>query len=89
MGKVIRVNFNHAPSIIAYSADVYSQDMKKHQFQLLSESIVDAYHAFINEASIVGVKVVKCIAIYKGTLNTRELSQPPVSVWHMQSGKHG
>ena len=89
MGSIIKVNFNRSSDSIIYSADVYSHDMKKYQFQASTESIAEAYQVFINEAASCDVRVVKCIAIYKGAINARQFSQPPIKAWHQQNGKLG
>lgn len=84
MSNIIKVDFRDQYTQKTCSADVYSHDMKKYQFQAQADSIADAYRIFVSEAANYGVQVIKCIAIYKGGINERKQAQPPERVWYQK-----
>ena len=81
MSNVIHVNFGARNSERTFSADVYSFDMKKYRFQVVARSITEAYYAFVAEAVLHGVNVIRCIAIYFGLAEQRGSFQVPAKVW--------
>ena len=81
MSNVIELDFSRRASKFAFSADVYSYDMKKFQFQVTAESISDAYDVFVWEANCQRVKIIQCIAIYKDNVHERKENQAPEKVW--------
>ena len=66
-----------------FSAEVYSWDMKKYQFETRAFSITEAYSILTGQAVEFGVIIIKCIAIYRGLINDREKHHPPCKVWHL------
>lgn len=68
-----------------YSADVYTHDMKKYQYQTVASSISDAYYRFVNDAFDSGVSIIQCIAVYSGLMNERDVSQAPIKVWRQEN----
>lgn len=89
MGIVIQGNFRNHREKLAFSADVYSEDMEKYQFQTVALSILDAYQDFVNEAAFYGVNFIKCIAIYTDTIPERKRIQAPEKVWQYQADING
>ena len=85
MGIVIQGNFRTQRQKLAFSADVYSEDMEKYQFQTVALTILEAYQDFVNEAAYYRVNFIKCIAIYTGTIPERKKVQAPEKVWQYQS----
>lgn len=81
MSNIIHVNFCARKSERAFSADVYSFDMKKYRFQVVATSLTEAYYAFVAEAVLHGVNVIRCIAIYLGLSEHRGSYQLPAKVW--------
>lgn len=85
MGQVIELDFRAYQAKQPYSADVYSTDMKKYQFEGDTCSVILAYHSFVGEAEKWGVQAIRCIAIYKGNIKERDQTQGPVRVWHQEN----
>ncbi|WP_444928336.1 hypothetical protein ACJJI4_23785 (plasmid) [Microbulbifer sp. TRSA002] len=81
MSSIVHVDFSARKSERAFSADVYSYCMKKYRFQVVAASITEAYCAFVAEAIIHGVNVIRCIAIYFGLADQRDKRQVPARVW--------
>ena len=81
VSHLIHVNFGTRKSERAFSADVYSFDMKKYRFQVVATSLTEAYDAFVAEAELHGVKAIRCIAIYLGQSEHRNSYQLPAKVW--------
>ncbi len=81
MSNIVHVDFSARKSERAFSADVYSFDMKKYRFQVVATSITEAYYAFVAEAVQHGVNVIRCIAIYLGLADQRAEYQVPTKVW--------
>lgn len=70
-----------------YSADIYSFDMNKFQFEQLSTTLQEAYAGFVDQAICNGIQYIQCVAIYGGAINERGRGQPPVEVWlHRATG---
>lgn len=68
-----------------FSADVYSHDMKKYQFQTAASSISDAYYNFVNDSFENGVIIIQCVAIYSGLIRERDSNQSPVKIWRQKN----
>jgi len=85
LNNIIYIDFNKKNENKNYSADVYSHDMKKYQYQTVAESISDAYYNFVNEAFDSGVSIIQCIAVYSGLMADRNAAQPPVKVWRQEN----
>lgn len=85
MSNIIRVDFGNSCEKQKFSADVYSSDMKKYQFQASANSTSEAYRIFVSEAARHSVQVIKCIAVYRGYVDERKPTQPPERVWHQKS----
>jgi hypothetical protein len=83
MTSVIYVDFAEHNRVVSYSADVYSADMKKYQFQVLASSMTEAYYSFVVEYVSLNVSVVRCMAIYLGLSEQRDSLQSPEKVWQM------
>lgn len=81
MSNIVHIDFGSIKLERTFSADVYSFDMKKYRFQVVAASITEAYCAFVAEAVIHGVNVIRCIAIYFGLADQREKLQVPARVW--------
>lgn len=81
MGKVIAAEFGAQRWHRQYSADIYSFDMNKFQFEQLSTTPREAYSGFVDQATVHGIQYIQCVAIYGGALNERGRGQPPVEVW--------
>lgn len=79
--NVIHVDFRQKPKDMLFSADVYSHDMKKYQFEISTRSIIHAYRLFIDEAKKLGVHFVRCIAVYRGKVQKRLDFPEPIRVW--------
>jgi len=62
-----------------YSADVYSFDMKKYQFEVRAENAEASYFLFLREAINWGVGIIEMIAIYSGGNGERIVK--PEKVW--------
>lgn len=80
MNNVIKLhigNKNHS----VYSADIYSEDMKKYQLQVIAGTISSAIRQVLEEVLIFRIKVVKCLAIYEGSLQERKAIQAPINIW--------
>ena len=81
MSKIIRVGFGERQEKRSFSADVYSYDMKKYRFQVVADSVSEAYDVSVKEAVLHGVNVIRCIAIYFGFTDQSLRNQCPVKVW--------
>lgn len=81
MSNIIHVDFSARKAERAFSADVYSFDMKKYRFQVVAASITEAYYAFVSEAVFHDINVIRCIAIYLGLAEQRGIHQLPAKVW--------
>jgi hypothetical protein len=79
--NVVHYDFSKRDKNIQFSADIYSHDMKKFQFEISCQSIFDAYDSFIKEAQVYGVEFVRCIAVYRGKLESRRANPAPLKVW--------
>lgn len=89
MGTVISADFLKGKRLRPFSADVYSQEMCKYQFQTMARSIGEALNEFMNEASSYSIDQVKCIAIYQGFIAERVAGQPPEKVYQSKAIIHG
>lgn len=89
MGVVISAEFGAQRWHRRYSADIYSFDMNKFQFEQLSSTLQDAYWGFVDQATGHGVQYIQCVAIYGGALNERVRCQPPVEVWLHRAACNG
>jgi hypothetical protein len=81
VSNIIHVDFKLRMAVRTFNADVYSFDMKKYRFQVVAASVTEAYYAFVAEAVLHGVNVIRCIAIYLGLAEQRGTHQVPVEVW--------
>jgi len=89
MGTVVKADFLKDKEAIKYSADVYSEEMNKYQFQTIARSIGEALDTFMAEASDYSIKQVKCIAIYTGNIRDRSVGQSPEKVYQNRAIVHG
>ena len=81
MTNVIHHNFTRKHLGTLFSADVYSHDMKRYQFEIQGRSLLHAYHLFIDAAKNLGVHFVRCIAVYEGNPQKRRDTSAPLKVW--------
>ena len=89
MTNVVHYDFRKKNQKILFSADVYSHDMKKYQFEISTRSIFHAYNLFIDEAKKLGVHFVRCIAVYKGKVQKRLDFPEPIKVWQQDWEMNG
>lgn len=89
MTNIVHCDFRKKKHEILFSADVYSHDMKKYQFEISTRSIAHAYNLFIDEARKLGVHFVRCIAVYKGNVQKRLESPMPIKVWQQDWSFNG
>lgn len=81
MSNVVHLSFLKANSKRSFSADIYSDDMKKFQLEGSASSIWTAYELFIYEAEEkLGIDFIRCVAIYEGGIDSRS-SDSPIKVW--------
>jgi hypothetical protein len=78
LSNIIRVDFG--PKAV-YSADVYSSDMKKLQFEVFARSADEAHYKIFRKAMIDGVAAIYCVALYSGYACNRTAAQTPDRVW--------
>lgn len=89
MTNIVHYDFRKKKHEILFSADVYSHDMKKYQFEISTRSIFHAYDLFIDEARKLGVHFVRCIAVYKGKAQKRLEFPEPIKVWQQDWSMNG
>lgn len=89
MGEVISAKFGAQRWHRQYSADIYSFDMHKFQFEQISTTLQEAYSDFVDQATGYGIQYIQCVAIYGGALNERGRGQPPVEVWLHRTACNG
>jgi len=83
MTNVIYVDFADHNKAVSYSADVYSVDMEKYQFQVLASSMTEAHYAVFSEYVTLNVSKLRCMAIYLGLAEQRGSLQAPEKVWQI------
>lgn len=81
MTNVVHHKFGKNTQEVLFSADIYSHDMKKYQFEISTRSIFHAYNLFIDAAKRLGVHFVRCIAVYEGNVHKRLERPKPIKVW--------
>lgn len=89
MTNIVHYDFSKRNREFLLSADVYSHDMKKYQFEISTRSIAHAYNLFIDEAKKLGVYFVRCIAVYNGKVQKRPDFPKPLKVWQQDSAMNG
>ncbi|MAY37882.1 hypothetical protein [Spongiibacter sp.] len=66
-----------------YSGDLFSNDLKRYQIEVISDSAREAYLKMIDEAADrYGVSDVRYVEIYKGALDERAPAATPVLTHH-------
>lgn len=84
MDNILHLNLKPQNAERVYTADVYSYDMKKYQFQQVARTANAAYYAFVDTALKSGVQFIRCIAIYDCAAEARHKDQAPIKVWQQQ-----
>lgn len=82
VSNVIHIKFKPYSEKRPMSADVYSYDIKKYQFEIMAGSASEAYHNIISEAAEHGIDMILCVAIYDGFPYQRLVHQLPEKVWY-------
>ena len=86
LGKLLKLNPTTLSGARIFCADVYSQDRNKYQFQLAAANVQSAYDGAVKEAFSIGVRLIRCVAVYRGSIKQRTRDQAPIQVWQ-QAGK--